>query len=77
MMLLFFTAIALSDPSENLEIIYKEQTEIDFEEVEIEGNTIKPHGALIQERKGTAFNPLIELRLDFKVEMSQSISDIK
>ena len=59
------------------QIVYKAKTEIDFEGFEIEGELLKPHGAVISERKEAAFNPLIQLRTDFQPEMSQSVNDIK
>jgi len=77
MMLLLLSALAFAEPEEYSKVLYKKETEIDFEGIELEGNILKPHGTFINQRKGTAFNPLIELRLDFKIEMSQSISDIK
>ena len=58
-------------------VSYKDKTEIDFEGVEVEGELVKPQGALLLERKKAAFNPLIQLRPDFNREMSQSVNDIK
>ena len=80
--LLLLTAIAAADEpqddsTENRRIIYKEKTEIDFEGLELEGELIKPQGALLLERKSAKFNPLIKLRTDFDVEMSDSVREIK
>ena len=80
--LLLLTAIAAADEpqddsAENRRIIYKEKTEIDFEGLELEGELIKPQGALLLERKSAKFNPLIKLRTDFDVEMSDSVREIK
>ena len=73
-MILFLLGIAVaSEPK----VMYKKQTEIDFEGLEIEGELLKPHGAVINERKTTPFNPLIQLRTDFQVEISQSAKEIK
>lgn len=58
-------------------VIYKKETEIDFEGLEIEGELLKPSGAIISERKPAPFNPLIQLRTDFNVEMRQSAINIK
>ena len=63
--------------AQEAEVIYKAKTEIDFEGVEVEGVLIKPDGALIKEREGAHFNPLIKLRTDFSPEMAQSVSEIK
>ena len=58
-------------------ITYKAKTEIDFEGMEVEGELIKPQGALLLERKKASFNPLIQLRENFNVEMNQSVNQIK
>ena len=77
MMLWLLIALAYAEDEQETTVVYKQQTEIDFEGLEIEGQMFKPHGAVIQERKGAAFNPLIQLRTNFQVEMSQSVADIK
>mgnify|MGYP006223507343 CR=1 FL=1 len=77
MMLWLLIALAYAEDEQETKVVYKQQTEIDFEGLEIEGQMFKPHGAVIQERKGAAFNPLIQLRTNFQVEMSQSVADIK
>ena len=58
-------------------VVYKQTTEIDFENLEVEGELVKPQGALLLERKKASFNPLIKLRTNFDIEMSQSVNDIK
>lgn len=62
---------------EDPKVVYKEKTEIDFEALELEGELVKPQGALVLERKKANFNPLIKLRKDFALEISQSTKDIK
>ena len=74
---LLLIAIAGADTEPKPQVIYKKETEIDFEGFEIEGQLIKPHGAVVTDRKGAGFNPLIQLRMDFAQEMSQSINDVK
>jgi len=59
------------------QVIYKDKTEIDFEAVDIEGQLKKPQGQLLLERAKADFNPMIELREDFNLEMTQSVNDIK
>ena len=63
--------------AEDPKVIYKKETEIDFEGLEIEGELLKPSGAIISERKPAPFNPLIQLRTDFNIEMRQSVINIK
>ena len=55
----------------------KQKTEIDFEGLEIDGDIIKPDGAIIRERGEAKFNPLIGLRTDFSYEMKASVNEIK
>ena len=67
-MLLIFIQLAMAGP---------DKTEIDFEEVEIEGQIKKPKSALIQENKRAIFNPLINIRMDWSMEMQKSVKDIQ
>ena len=77
MLWLLFISLALGQDEPEPQVVYKQKTEIDFEGLEIEGQLLKPHGAIVQERKGAAFNPLIQLRTDFNQEMKSSVSEIK
>ena len=74
--LLLFSSTSYAQDSDQ-EVMYKAKTEIDFEGLEVEGELIKPQGALLRERSTAAFNPLIKLRTDFKPEMNQSVNEIK
>ena len=76
-MKLLLTLLTLAQEAEGPKVIYKKKTEIDFEALEIEGELIKPQGNLILERKRANFNPLIKLREDFSVEMTDSVKDIQ
>ena len=71
-----FPALA-DDPDPDPQVIYKERTEIDFEGVEIQGELIKPQGALLLDRKRAQFNSMIKLRTDFDDEMDKSVDEIK
>jgi hypothetical protein len=75
-LLLIVQDLEASDKQKN-RIQYKKQTEIDFEGLEIEGELVKPQGALIQERPGTKFNPLVKLKTDFTYEIKKSVAEIK
>lgn len=70
------SSLALADDPDP-KIVYKEKTEIDFEALDIEGELVKPQGALLLERSKAAFNPLIRLRKDFNTEMSNSVREIQ
>ena len=76
MILLLLTSLALAQ-DDSREVRYKDKTEIDFEGVDVEGQLVKPQGALLLDRKRASFNPLIKLRVDFNPEMSQSVNEIK
>lgn len=58
-------------------VVYKSKTEIDFEDLEIEGILQKPQSSLVLERKKANFNPLIKLRANFNEEIDQSVNEIK
>jgi len=58
-------------------VTYKSKTEIDFEDLEIEGVLQKPQSALILERKKASFNPLIKIRTDWNSEIAESTDEIK
>jgi len=62
---------------EDRKVVYKQKTEIDFEALNIDGELVKPQGALLLDRKKGSFNPLIKLRQDFDREIEQSIDLIK
>jgi hypothetical protein len=58
-------------------VVYKSKTEIDFEDLEIEGILQKPQSALVLERKKANFNPLIKLRTDWNDAIQESVDEIK
>ena len=79
--ILLLSSIALgnevdSNSSKDAKIIYKKETEIDFEALELEGELVKPQRALLLERRRATFNPLIRLRSDFNEDMKQSVNGI-
>jgi len=77
MLFYLFMLTAQADEPEEPKVVYKKQTEIDFEALELEGQLLKPQGALLLERKKATFNPLITLRTDFNEEMKDSIKVIE
>lgn len=76
MIIFLLTALAFGQ-DDNRKIKYQKETEIDFDSLEITGELVKPTGALIVERSGVKFNPLIELRTEWNKEMAQSVNKIK
>jgi len=72
-----FVATASAQTAPEPEIQYQDRTEIDFEEVDVSGELLRPQGQLLLERRRAAFNPLIELRQEFNDEMRESIDAVK
>ena len=68
--------LSLTLQAEEPKIVYKENTEIDFESVEIEGQLKKPQGSLISEQNRALFNPLVNIRTNWSSEMIESINQI-
>lgn len=71
------TSFAKDEESQDRSVVYKQKTEIDFEDLEIEGVLQKPQSALVLERKKASFNPLIKLRTEWKDQIDQSVDEIK
>ena len=59
------------------DVVYKDKTEIDFEAVDVEGQLKKPQGQITMERIKANFSPLVQLRENFSMEMTQSVNDIQ
>ena len=80
LLLLVSMALASDDVERDADgnrVVYKSKTEIDFEDLEIEGILQKPQSALVLERKKANFNPLIKLRTDWNDAMEQSVDEVK
>ena len=73
MFLLILSTLTLADEN----VIYKKRTEIDFEAVDVEGQLKKPNGVFIQEKDKAYFNPLVQIRQGWSIEMIGSIKDIQ
>ena len=77
MFLILFSSLLLAKESSEPKIVYKQKTEIDFEGVEIDGELVKPQGALLLDRKRAQFNSMIKLRTDFDDLMDETVDEIK
>ena len=75
--LLSTNAFADEPKQEEPQIVYKQRTEIDFEGVEVDGELVKPQGALLLDRKRAQFNSMIKLRTDFDDLMDETVDEIK
>jgi len=69
--------MAYAGDDSEAKVVYKNKTEIDFEELEIEGVLQKPQSQLVLERKKANFNPLIKLRTDWNPEIDRSVDEVK
>ena len=56
---------------------YRKKTEIDFEDVSIDGELKKPHGAYLLDKRQSSFNPLIRLKENFSQEMVDSVNQVR
>jgi hypothetical protein len=75
--LLFLAGHAIADDDGEKKVIYRQVSNIDFEDLEIEGILVKPQSALVLERKKASFNPLIKLRTDWNDQVEQSVDEVK
>ncbi len=66
-----------NDEEKEPKVIYKERTEIDFEGVEVDGELVRPQGALLLDRKRAQFNSMIKLRTDFDDLMEDTVQEVK
>ena len=65
------------DSDDGPDVVYNRETEIDFEDVSVDGELRRPDGTYIVDRRETSFNPLIRLRTDFNPEMYASVDEVK
>ena len=66
-----------NEPEAEPKVVYKQKTEIDFEGVEIEGELVKPQGALLLNRRAARFNPMVWVRTDFDDEIDKTVEEVK
>lgn len=59
------------------EVMYAKKTELSFEGLDVEGELVRPNGAVVQARKRAEFAPMIRLRTDFNEELAESVDEIK
>ena len=74
----FVAAPALAqDGEDTANVRYKKKTEIDFEDVSVDGELKKPHGAYLLDKRQSSFNPLIRLKENFNEEMVNSVNQVR
>ncbi len=71
------TPVVAQDEESEADVRYKKKTEIDFEDVSVDGELKKPHGAYLLDKRQSSFNPLIRLKENFNEEMLDSVNQIR
>ena len=57
-------------------IVVRKRSVVDFNDVTVEGELVKPEGSYLLHRNKTRFDPLIHLRDDFNAELQQSADNL-
>ena len=57
-------------------IVVRKRTVVDFNDVTVEGELLKPEGSYLLHRNKTRFEPLTDLRNDFNAELQQSADNL-
>lgn len=55
---------------------YQRKTVVDFSELQISGQLVRPEATLVRARGRTKFRPLIRYRGDFRPELLRSIDQV-
>lgn len=74
---LAFAVPVMAQGNDDANVRYKKRTEIDFEDVAVDGELKKPHGAYLLDKRQSSFNPLIRLKENFNEEMIDSVNQIR
>ena len=73
----FAVPVMAQDEESDANVRYKKKTEIDFEDVSVDGELKKPHGAYLLDKRQSSFNPLIRLKENFNEEMLNSVNQVR
>jgi hypothetical protein len=76
-LLLFPSVAGAQDKKEKPKVVYEQRTEIDFDEMEVTGELVKPQGSVITARKRAVFDSFIKLRVNWDKEMKKSTKEIR
>lgn len=66
-----------SEDSGGKKVIYKKETDINFEGLDVQGDIKKPAGAYLLERKKSNFSPLIKFKQNWDEEVVRSLDQTK
>lgn len=67
---------ATGNASGDGDVVYKKETQYDFEDDQIDGALVKPDGALVGGELHGKTSSLIKIRQDFIPEMLKSVEDL-
>ena len=57
-------------------VIVRKRTVVDFDDVTVQGELVKPEGSYLLHRNKTRFEPLLQLPGDFQRELRQSADNL-
>jgi len=57
-------------------IVVRKRTVVDFGDVTVQGELLKPEGSYLLHRNKTRFEPLVQLRQDFDAELVRSADNL-
>ena len=57
-------------------VVVRKRTVVDFDDVTVQGELVKPEGSYVLNRTKTRFEPLIQLRNDFDAELRKSADNL-
>lgn len=57
-------------------VSYKDRTQYDFDDDEVEGGTINPDGVMVNSRLAPRFESMLTIRASFKPEMIKSVDSL-
>ena len=57
-------------------VVVRKRTVVDFDDVTVQGELVKPEGSYLLHRNKTRFEPLIQLRENFDRELRQSADNL-
>lgn len=70
-------AMAQDEGEAGRPVQYQKVTELEFRDLELSGELVRPSGGLVIVRKQAEFNPLIVLRADFAAELEGSVAEVQ
>lgn len=62
---------------DDVTVVYKKVTELDYEDVRVDATGHRPDGVLVLEPARPEFAPLIRLRTDFNTELGESVTAVR